>query len=155
MKSTFSLRSGGRLIVQPSATRRSVQLTYKPVAGPSLGLLVDNDLAGVICQAIEAVATLNEERGNPPELPPDALAPPLRPPITSAEVRAYAKRLSKAWEEGADAMEAAALDAVSSFTAPPRDSIGMPVTVRPATLADRVSSISMNDAVRRLTRFIR
>jgi len=62
MKSTIYLAHGDRLIVQPSATGQSAQVTFHPVDGPPCGFLIPNNVAGVAAQAIEAVATLNEER---------------------------------------------------------------------------------------------
>lgn len=72
MKSTFKLPYGARLVVQPAAAGRSVQITYHPdpkSLAHASGMLIPNDLAGLVCQAVEAVATLNEERAWRPELP--------------------------------------------------------------------------------------
>jgi hypothetical protein len=80
MKSTFKLPHGCRLVVQPAAAGRSVQITFHPDAAsgkPAYGMLVPNDLAAVFCQAVEAVAEGNEARMHPPELPAHALAGPL------------------------------------------------------------------------------
>jgi hypothetical protein len=57
----------GRIVLEQSATRASVQVAFFPADGAPVGFLIPNASAGVFTQAVEAVATLNEE-SNEPEL---------------------------------------------------------------------------------------
>lgn len=101
MKTTL-ITPAGRLVIQPSATAASVQVSFFPT-GPGAapcGFLIPNASAGIAAQALEAVATINEESAPLPD-PADLERRP--------EVR---RLMSRAWNEGADAMEAAAIDVI-------------------------------------------
>lgn len=59
MKTTVKLRTGETLTIEPSATRKSVQITVKTALGLSVGALVANEDWAVIAQAGTIVAEQN------------------------------------------------------------------------------------------------
>jgi hypothetical protein len=87
----------GRIVLEQSATRASVQVAFFPADAAPFGFLVPNASAGVFAQGIEAIATINEE-SNPVELPGDAFREPYH--LQSDTLHAGALAAARAFASG-------------------------------------------------------
>jgi hypothetical protein len=83
MKTNITRPDGTRLVIEPSHTFGNVRLF---VLGSEEIITIPAGLAGLVCQAIEAAATMIEEGELPPELPASALTPTARAVIAQQDV---------------------------------------------------------------------